>query len=80
MRSKLNVKIEVETMFEGKPIELEFIRQAIQEKRDRVINEVGEGCPANNTNCTYLKNNICIHVMADVRNDSEKISCGSFKL
>lgn len=80
MNNKLNVKVHIETMFEDRPIELAFIKQAIKEKRERILSEMGSGCPANNTNCRYLIDNVCIHVMPELKDKNNKISCGSFKL
>ena len=75
MRDEMTVKVHIETMFEDRPIELEFVKQAIKEKLERTKT----GCPANNTSCAYLINNICIHPMPKIKNDEIKISCGSFK-
>lgn len=35
MKTEMTVKVNVETLFEGQPIELEFVREAIREKRER---------------------------------------------
>ena len=79
-KSELKVKLDIETVLEGKPIELEFIRQAIQEKAERLRKERGEGCPANNTRCGYLYSNICIHPLPDLGDVDGKITCGGFGL
>jgi hypothetical protein len=79
MRDKLTVKIKVETMFEDKPIELEFIKQAIEEKRDRILKDRGEGCIANNTTCAYLIKGICMHLMPDITIGGIRTTCGSYK-
>jgi hypothetical protein len=76
---KGNIKVHIECMYENRPIELEFIREAIEEKRDRILKEKGEGCVANNTTCDYLFGGVCIHAMPDVIDGDDRKSCGSYK-
>lgn len=77
--AKSEIKVNLETMFEGKPIELEFVKQAIKEKLERTEKEKGKGCPANNTTCRYLHQNVCIHLLPELSNKDGKILCGSMR-
>ena len=80
---KLSTKatIHIETMFENRPIELEFVRAAIKEKMERLSTEKGHGCPANNKECIYLWDDLCIHLAPKLKQEEAgRVSCGSYKL
>lgn len=77
--AKIDVKVNLETLLEGKPIELEFVQQAIREKMGRMEKERGIGCPANNTACRYLHQNICIHLHPEISVIDGETICDSLK-
>lgn len=74
-RTDMKVTAHIELMFEGNPIDLEFVKQAIKEK----IEALPQGCPANNTTCKHLWSGACIHPHPEVEHYEGKTTCGSYE-